>query len=141
MADSKAWMIQWAKAYRPEVDNYAILLRQYSTSALEAYPSLRMIGTVGVIRQPPELGYMIHPDYWGKGYAGEAVQAFLQYYWQLRPETQSIIAKVDTENEASVRILVKNGFREEELRKQDIELPGRGRRDMVVYRLTRQEET
>ena len=137
MAESKAWMIQWAKAYRPDVDNYAILLRQYDNSALEAYPSQRMIGTVGVIRQPPELGYMMHPDFWGKGYASEAVQLFLQFYWQLRPDVQSIIAKVDPDNVASIKILVKNGFREEEVKKGDVNLPRLGPRDMIVYRLTR----
>lgn len=45
----------------------------------------RIIGSVGFNLSPPsshvELGYMLHPSVWGKGYATEAVAAAMQAWW------------------------------------------------------------
>jgi hypothetical protein len=47
-----------------------------------------MIGTVGVVRLPgdaffdsAEIAYGIHSDFWGKGYASEALGMFVGLYW------------------------------------------------------------
>ena len=47
-----------------------------------------MIGTVGVVRLPgdtfldsAEIAYGIHSDFWGKGYASEALGMFVGSYW------------------------------------------------------------
>ena len=90
------------------------------------------IGVVGLtILVPPECGYMIRKEDWGKGYASEALAAWLKAYWQLPRETVEVaeelpcldrepnsdgitqeILRADTEapNPASRRVLEKCGF-------------------------------
>lgn len=97
-----------------------------------------MIGFVGVIRTTPhELGYMLHHEYWGQGFASEAVALFLPLYWGLRPDVNFIIARVDTGNEASVRIVKRGGFVLGEVKEREFELVGKGWRDLGIWRLER----
>lgn len=42
----------------------------------------KMIGVVGIVREV-EIGYRLHPDYWGKGYMTEALTMFLAMWWDL----------------------------------------------------------
>ncbi len=59
-----------------------------------------------------ELGYILHSGYWHQGYAYEAVAAFLEYaFYNLN--IHRIIARCDTNNVASWRLLEKLGFRRE----------------------------
>ena len=97
-----------------------------------------LIGVVGVLRtSPAELGYCLAHEYWGQGYATEAVGLFLPLYWERMRHVSYVQAKVDAENVASVKILKKFGFRECEVLKGAFELVGKGLRDMVIYRLDR----
>ena len=67
------------------------------------------------VEPEPSLGYMIHPDFWGQGFATEAVRGWLEYWWGLpRRENgkgREFIAKVVVENRESRRVLEKLGFR------------------------------
>ena len=40
----------------------------------------KMIGIIGTPRKG-EIGYKIHPGYWGKGYMSEALALFLDMWW------------------------------------------------------------
>ena len=138
---------------RPWVDNYAILLRPTTSEPTDQGGSgkgPKMIGCVGVIRsiavaegQRLEMGYIINYDYWGKGYASEAVGAFLDLFFNSNDrQADEVVAKVDTENWASMRILKKmeeRGYkiREGELAKGDFTLPGKGPRDMRTWYIRR----
>ncbi|KAK0109667.1 hypothetical protein ONS95_002348 [Cadophora gregata] len=62
---------------KPWNERWAIMLKS------EKYDEKpKMIGVVGIVREP-ELGYRIHPDFWGKGYMSEALTMFLQMWWAL----------------------------------------------------------
>jgi [ribosomal protein S5]-alanine N-acetyltransferase len=101
----------------------------------------RMIGAVGVLRpKPPELGYMLHREFWGRGLAAEALGLFPPTYRRLQPDVDSVEARVGPENVASVRIVERFGFAKEQMPEEAFELPGGGKRDMVLYRLRRPEE-
>ena len=66
---------------KPYVEVYAILLKPLT---VEGDTKAKMIGTVGTPRNEPagaEIGYGLHPDYWGKGYMSEAVKLFIGLYW------------------------------------------------------------
>jgi RimJ/RimL family protein N-acetyltransferase len=71
---------------KPWIDNYAILLRAEGEQP-------QMIGTVGAVRLPQgvndavEIAYGIHSEFWGKGYASEALGIFVKLYWQPERET------------------------------------------------------
>jgi RimJ/RimL family protein N-acetyltransferase len=70
----------------------------------------RCIGKCGMY-EVPEIGFILHPDYWGRGLAGEALQAVVQRAFETLP-IESIHADVDPGNVASLALLKKFGFRE-----------------------------
>jgi [ribosomal protein S5]-alanine N-acetyltransferase len=71
----------------------------------------QVAGKVGAYRLP-EFGYILHPDFWGRGLATEAVHAFLHHVWQNRPDITKLTTDIDPRNNASVRLVEKLGFRE-----------------------------
>lgn len=59
-----------------------------------------------------ELGYILHRDFWGRGYAREAVTTIVEYgFRSLR--LRRIFADCDPDNHGSIRILERLGFRRE----------------------------
>lgn len=74
----------------------------------------KLIGIIGHYRIQPEnhrceIGYMILPQYNGKGITTEAIKAVLEYgFTDL--DMHSIEAVIDPENYASERVLQKNNF-------------------------------
>ncbi|WP_156308981.1 GNAT family N-acetyltransferase [Sphingobacterium endophyticum] len=69
-----------------------------------------------------ELGYIILPEYWGKGIAS-AIAACLIDYGRLLKKLKGMFAIIDPNNLASRKILIKNGFQTREFRDFD-GLPG-----------------
>lgn len=54
------------------------------------------------------LGYFMSKVMWGKGYATEFVHGFMQ--WCKENNVSTVVAGVDPENKASMRVLEKNNF-------------------------------
>ncbi len=69
----------------------------------------RVAGKVGAYRLP-EFGYILHPDFWGRGLATEAVSAFLGHVYQTRPDIVELSTDIDPRNVASIRLVEKMGF-------------------------------
>lgn len=72
------------------------------------------VGTMGAKGQPDmhgaiEIGYGINPSYWGRGYASEMVAALTAWLFQ-QPRVQRVTAETRQDNQASIRVLQKNGF-------------------------------
>jgi RimJ/RimL family protein N-acetyltransferase len=70
----------------------------------------RVIGKFGAWRLP-EFGFILSPDHWGRGYAAEAMAAFLDNVFA-RPDVDHLIADVDPDNCASLALLARHGFTE-----------------------------
>lgn len=68
----------------------------------------RVIGKAGCYRLP-EIGYILHPDYWGRGLATEAVSAVIGRIFA-RHDLAALRADVDPRNAASIRLLQRLGF-------------------------------
>ena len=68
----------------------------------------RVVGDVGAGRLP-EFGFMVHPEYWGRGIATEAAGAFIAYAFETL-SVDRLTADVDPRNAASLRVLGKLGF-------------------------------
>ncbi|TDP61310.1 GNAT family N-acetyltransferase [Flavobacterium dankookense] len=84
--------------------NWAITLKE----------STKLIGIIGHYRIQPEnhrseIGYMILPEYNGKGITSEAIKAVINYGFE-QMQLHSIEAVIDPENSASEKVLQKNGF-------------------------------
>eukprot|EP00455_Lapot_gusevi_P009633 TRINITY_DN14329_c0_g1_i1.p1 TRINITY_DN14329_c0_g1~~TRINITY_DN14329_c0_g1_i1.p1 ORF type:complete len:189 (+),score=20.20 TRINITY_DN14329_c0_g1_i1:51-617(+) len=60
-----------------------------------------------------ELGYWLGEEFWGQGIATDAVGVFVDYAWKVLPQLHRLQAYVTGWNEASKRVLLKNGFIQE----------------------------
>jgi RimJ/RimL family protein N-acetyltransferase len=82
-------------------------------------------GTIGctlqkdVARKNVELGYFIDEQFWGKGIATEAVRLMIDYIQQ-HFDVMRIFAEVFEHNKASMKVLEKNGFYLESIRKKSV---------------------
>lgn len=84
-----------------------------------------------------ELGYVIAREYWGKGYATEAIKlAVKSGFADL--EIERIEAFVDPDNVASQRVLEKNGFTKEGLLRSCIVQKGKVK-DRIIYSILKAE--
>jgi ribosomal-protein-alanine N-acetyltransferase len=100
----------------------------------------RVIGTIGYHtidkdHYRAEIGYMIHPDLWGKGYMNEAISVLLQCGLN-DLGFHSIEAKVNPENEKSCKILLKHGFVKEAHFKENFYFEGKFQ-DTAIYSIVK----
>jgi RimJ/RimL family protein N-acetyltransferase len=77
----------------------------------------RFVGNCGVRITDPELregdiGYELHPDYWGRGYATEAARAVLRFGFE-QAGLHRVWAECVADNVGSQRVLEKLGLRRE----------------------------
>jgi RimJ/RimL family protein N-acetyltransferase len=70
----------------------------------------RVIGKAGAW-QSLELGYILHPDHWGKGLAREALTALIPHLFGAHDAAQ-ITAETDPRNAPSIALLTRFGFHE-----------------------------
>ncbi len=68
----------------------------------------RAIGKAGAWRLP-EIGFILHPDAWGRGLAHEALSAVVGHLFATRP-LDALTADVDPRNAPSLRLLARLGF-------------------------------
>lgn len=91
--------------------------RQDDSSTKERPPVVGMCGGTTL----PELGYMFRPSVWGLGYATEALEGFIRWYWTTFPNGHPTLEGEDTtylsavtnppsEAGASIAVLKKCGF-------------------------------
>jgi RimJ/RimL family protein N-acetyltransferase len=85
--------------------------------AVTLKPKRAVIGGVGIslidrANRTGDIGYVLHPDYWGFGFAEEAARALLDagfHHLGLR----RIVASCDQRNKASARVMERLGMRRE----------------------------
>lgn len=98
-------MIAGCKAHPEQREWYAVWLIQLKTGERIGDLSFKGLSANGVV----EIGYGLLPEYWGKGYATEAVTAAVE--WASRqPGVKQIEAETEPGNTASQRVLAKSGF-------------------------------
>jgi len=107
--------------------------------------SRRVIGSIGLhpddmrsLDKCRSLGYVLSPDFWGKGYATEAVQAALQYAFN-DMELQLVSVCHFPENQASKRVIEKSGFVYEGTLRMASNAPDGTPMDYVCYSMLRKE--
>ncbi|TDD77358.1 GNAT family N-acetyltransferase [Flavobacterium caseinilyticum] len=98
----------------------------------------KLIGIIGHYRIKPEhyraeIGYMLLPEYQGKGIISEAMKEVLNYGFNIM-KLHSLEAVIDPENHASAKVLEKNGFVKEAHFKEYEFFEGRFL-DSVIYSL------
>ncbi len=96
----------------------------------------KLIGFLGFYRTKPEhyrseIGYMILPEYNGRGIVSEAIKKIVSFGFD-EMKLHSIEAIIDPENFASEKVLQKNGFVKEAHLKENEYYEGRFL-DSVIY--------
>ena len=98
LEETRAWLEGMIAASPQESDDF-VIERQG-----------RVIGKAGCWRLP-EIGYILHPDDWGQGFAFEALTAIIPRLFARFP-IAAITADVDPRNAASLTLLERLGFKE-----------------------------
>ena len=85
----------------------------------------KLAGSIGIVlrddvyRKTAEIGYFVGEEYWGKGVATEAVRQMVDYV-KKQFDVVRIFAEVFEYNKASMKVLEKNGFYLEGIRKKAV---------------------
>jgi ribosomal-protein-alanine N-acetyltransferase len=95
-ARTKEWLDSMIDAPPGESDDFVITLDG------------EVIGKLGAWRLP-EIGFILRSDQWGRGYAAEAMRAFLEHILRSRA-VEYLTADVDPRNLGSLRLLEDQGF-------------------------------
>lgn len=78
-----------------------------------------------------EIGYILHPDFWGRGIATQAVEQILDYGFK-ELKLNIISATTDKRNTGSEKVMQKVGMTKEGLLRENIMLKD-GYRDTLIY--------
>lgn len=95
LAETEAWMRSMVEAPLDSSDDFIVTLDG------------ALIGKLGAWRLP-EIGFLLDPAVWGRGYAQEALSAFIERRRGLG--SSELTADVDPRNAASLRLLTRCGF-------------------------------
>ncbi|HEY2177451.1 MAG TPA: GNAT family N-acetyltransferase [Caulobacteraceae bacterium] len=98
MDETRAWLEETIAASPEESDEFVI------------ERDGRVIGKAGCWRLP-EIGFILHPDTWRRGFAREALEAVIPRLFAIFP-IEAILADVDPRNAGSLALLAGLGFRE-----------------------------
>lgn len=95
-----------------------------------------LIGTICFWNVQPEnlraeIGYVLHPDYWGKSIMKEAINEVMHYGFHIM-NLHSVEARLSAGNQASVALLEKTGFKKDGYFREDLYFEG-AFSDSVVY--------
>ena len=86
--------------------------RRQVSYGIALLPQQDIIGAIGLVLRETniaELGYWIGVDYWGNGYATEAVEQIIAFGFSTR-SLKCVEATALSRNPASGRVLLKSGF-------------------------------
>ena len=97
MDQTERWMASMVEADPAESDDFIVTLDG------------ALIGKLGTWKIP-EIGFLIDPQYWGKGFASEAMGAFIERRRGLG--SSELVADVDPRNLSSILLLARHGFLE-----------------------------
>src|SRR4029077_14604423 len=89
------------------------------------------IGVRSAEHRQGDLGYAVHPDHWGKGFATEALRRILEFGFE-DLSLERIWATADVRNVASWRVMEKAGMEREGLMRHHPRVRGAWR-DAVLY--------
>ena len=98
LAETKAWLASMISAIGTTSNDFLI------------ERDGRVIGKAGAWKLP-EIGYLIHPDHWGQGFAHEAISAVIPYLFATHA-VPALTAEIEPRNAASWHLLLKLGFAE-----------------------------
>lgn len=136
--DAISWINMANQGFKAK-NNYILAIRLKETNKLIGGIGL----TLDVENNRAELGYWLAEEFWNWGFTTESVQAILKFGFE-QLELNKIVAVYLTTNEASGRVMIKNGMtKEAEFKDHDVK---RGSRiedneyvSLIQYRMLKNE--
>lgn len=149
--DDLGWFTEWNNdpeykgSYEPLENNTLEEIKEWfdSEKKTESWVITDKQGTpMGQIITGPQgdyywLGYILHPDYRGRGYTTEAVKLLVDHLFKTK-KTVRIQAECNPENRPSIRVLEKAGFTYEGLKRKAAYIQG-VYMDGAIYSILREE--
>ncbi len=107
--------------------------------------SAKVVGTCSLFdysqeHKTAEIGYALHPGYWGQGYTSEILPALVDFGF-CRLDLNRIHAETDPRNVGSIKALIKMGFQHEGRIRENWIYPGERPSDTNLYGLLKKEWT
>jgi ribosomal-protein-alanine N-acetyltransferase len=94
-------------------------------------------GKLDIGQKIGRIGYSLHPSWWGKGFGASSVGAMVKKIFN-ESDCKRIEAECSIHNPASVRVLEKNGFVKEGVKRGYLEIRGE-RVDHYSFGLLRED--
>lgn len=117
IGDKKVYTLEDAKNYLLNSPLKAYAESHYGLLALELRDQNKLIGTCGLLKREylnhPDIGFALLPEYYRQGYISEAAEAILNWGKQVLDLT-TVAAITDLNNKASINLLLKLGFIQEQ---------------------------
>lgn len=142
--EANAWYARTQSRFaEKQAAQFAIRIESVTTeSASPTSPIARTIGNAllfqfDVTHEVAEIGYVIGREFWGQGYASEAVRPLIDYAFNTLG-CHRLEAKLDPRNIASIALLKRLGFAHEGTRRENW-LDHQGRSDTGLYGLLKRE--
>lgn len=125
-AEAQNWINLISSRWETEKIGFCALIEKSSKKFIGWCGLWRLIETDEI-----EVGYAVFKEFWGKGYAVEASEAFLNYGFN-ELNLEKIVAVANPENQNSRRVMEKIGMKYDYIGKFY-------ERDLVHYSITRDE--
>lgn len=123
--------------------NNSLITEDGVSWAITLKDTTTLIGTIGFWRMEKEhyraeIGYILHPAFQGKGIMSEAITAVLNYGFKAM-KLHSVMANVNPDNGASIKLLERNNFTREGYFKESYFYNGKFL-DSAIYTIITQEK-
>jgi [ribosomal protein S5]-alanine N-acetyltransferase len=102
--------MEWYRNNREQGLGYAWVVSTEATDFMGVFSIYR----IDTANKRCELGYWLLPEYWGKGFASETINAILQFA-QSELKLHRVAAEIEPENTDSSKLLAALGFEREAL--------------------------
>ena len=114
IGDKQVRTLEDARAYIETGPQASHSTHGFGLDRVELSSTLQPIGMCGLLKRDilpdPDVGYAFLPQFWSRGYASAAVRAVLNDATQ-RLALKRVAAVVSNDNDASIRLLERIGFR------------------------------
>jgi len=108
-ADADAWFARLLERREKQSAVQCVIVRRATANATEAVIGTAVLFNFEVASGLAEIGYLLGREHWGKGYAAEAVTAFVEFSLATL-NVRRLEATVDARNVASNKLLERLGF-------------------------------
>ena len=108
-ADADVWFSRLLERREKQSAVQCVIVRRAIDDVAEAVIGTAMLFNFDVASGLAEIGYLLGREHWGKGYAAEAMAAFIEFSFATL-NMRRLEATVDTRNVASNNLLERRGF-------------------------------